>query len=295
LAQQVWTYIGDKGKQFNIGLYHDPKTAHLLVYVNQAPVIVDFNVRNAKSYPLFLDDDFCELKIETENDRFNYIFEINSEADTPKNRARKKTRKKHWRQTLLFFGSFLVIAILVAVLLVIYNKNQKTANKDSLLQQQGLEAIARIDEVGVEGDHNIIEYSFISNGQATKAILKQPKEKELHTPFGMPIQKGDEFTITYVSTSPLINTIDFANPTSRQIDAYKQMSLQQHLALHPELTQEVTECLINLAYELNGLQGLSNFYHQNTSIEENPIANELTYKRLIRDIPFQTERKRRCY
>jgi type II secretory pathway pseudopilin PulG len=295
LAQQVWTYIGDKGKQFNIGLYHDPQTAHLLVYVNQAPVIVDFNVRNAKSYPLFLDDDFCELKIETENDRFNYIFEINSEADTPKNRARKKTRKKHWRQTLLFFGSFLVIAILVAVLLVIYNKNQKTANKDSLLQQQGLEAIARIDEVGVEGDHNIIEYSFISNGQATKAILKQPKEKGLHTPFGMPIQKGDEFTITYVSTSPLINTIDFANPTSRQIDAYKQMSLQQHLALHPELTQEVTECLINLAYELNGLQGLSNFYHQNTSIEENPIANELTYKRLIRDIPFQTERKRRCY
>lgn len=295
MAQQVWTYIGDQGKQFNIGLYHDPKTAHLLVYVNQAPVIVDFNVRNAKSYPLFLDDDFCELKIETENDRFNYIFEINSEADTPKNRARKKTRKKHWRQTLLFFGGFALIAILVAVSLVIYNRNQKMVNKDNLLQTQGLEAIARIGKIETGTDKNTIEYSFISNGQASKIILTQPIEKGLNTPFGLPIKQGDEFGVTYLSTTPSINTIDFSKPTTRQIETYVKRGIQQHLSLHPEQTEEIVKCLIILAYELKGLEGLADFYHQNTPESVNPIANELTYKRLIRDIPFETERKRRCY
>ena len=58
-------------------------------------LIIDFKVRETKSYSFFIDEELCEINITRTNDKFIYTFEINKTVQTPLNAKRKKREKKH--------------------------------------------------------------------------------------------------------------------------------------------------------------------------------------------------------
>ena len=64
MGQLRWTYLGDSGQQYKVGLYHGENSGHLLLYVNSSPVLIDFSVSDSKKYSLFIGDELCDLVLE---------------------------------------------------------------------------------------------------------------------------------------------------------------------------------------------------------------------------------------
>lgn len=294
MAQLTWTYVGDNGKHYNVGLFHGPNTGHLMVHCNQQVVLIDFNVLESKSYPLFIDDELFELIIDNTKGQFSYGFEINKKADTPRNRFRKKIEKKHWRQTLVFFGILLAIGTVFCGFVLFYNSSQKDKNLAPLLETQGVETVARVDKIGGSSSGPQLQISFVADTHAKQGKHLLIGSSEAYTPEGFSIHEGDEFIIKYLPQDPSVFELQIQQPSNRQLETYREKAMEKHMELHPEVTAPTARCLLEIAYELKGLGGIADFYNQDQSSSENEVSNELTYKRLIRDVPFKQESSKRC-
>ena len=85
-----------------------------MIYCNSKVVLVDFKVRETKSYSIFIEEELCEIGINRQKDRFVYGFDINKEADTPLNRKRKAIDKKNLKQGVGFLAG-LGLLVFIAV------------------------------------------------------------------------------------------------------------------------------------------------------------------------------------
>lgn len=122
MAESFWRFTNELGQPYLIGLFHGDKDGHLVVHCNSRVVLVDFNVQDTKAYSFFIEEELCELKLDRQENAFNYSCQINVDADTPKNRWRKSriqdekysTQRAWW----IASGAFILI-----VLLSIFLKN----------------------------------------------------------------------------------------------------------------------------------------------------------------------------
>jgi hypothetical protein len=295
LAQLNWTYVADSGKHFNVGLFHGPNTGHLMVHCNQQVVLVDFNVLDSKSYPLFLDDELFALRVELKKGQFSYAFEIDRKADTPRNRQRRQTERKHWRQAIAFFAGLAICAAMFTGLLMRYDAQQRAKKRASLIAGEGIETIAVINNLESRQGGTRIHFTFIGLGRIWNEKLDYDAAMPIILESGMPLQEGDEFALLYLGQDPRIWEIMLNRPSPGQLIRYRQQALNLHLALHPELARQHVECLLDIAYELHGIAGLAAFYFQEASAEAYPLANEITYKRIVRDTPFRQRAQRECW
>ncbi|MCB0571879.1 MAG: hypothetical protein KDC66_19060 [Phaeodactylibacter sp.] len=295
MAQLSWTYVGDTGQHYTVGVFHGPNTGHLVVHCNLRVVLIDFHVLESKAYPLFLDDELCELKIEKKNGQFTYAFEINRKVDTPRNRERKKVEKKHWRQTLLFFGALGIVAAIFTGFFIRFDARQKEKNREQLLEVHGQNTLGVIDGLSSEGHSTAIQFSFIAGNRAHQGTLDYPSGMPVILDTGMPLEKGDEFSVRYLISSPGISELLLGQPSEAQATRYWERALARHAELHPELTPQQAECFVRLAYELKGINGLAAIRFQDTGAEENATANQVAYQRLTRSLPFQQRARRECW
>ncbi|MBB4079432.1 hypothetical protein GGR28_002052 [Lewinella aquimaris] len=76
-----------------MGLFHGDKTQHVVLHCNDRVVQIDFEVRESRTYSVFLDQELCEVSIDhTGGDRYDYTCRINHDAQTPLNELRKSHR-----------------------------------------------------------------------------------------------------------------------------------------------------------------------------------------------------------
>ena len=108
-----WTYVEGEGRTTKVGLFHGKKNGHVMIHCNAKVIIIDFNVRESKTYSFFINQELCEIELERKGDKFYYHFHINEEADTPLNRERKARERKFWRQALIFMGALALFIVLV--------------------------------------------------------------------------------------------------------------------------------------------------------------------------------------
>lgn len=100
MAQQAWQITGHYGKVYQLGLFHGDTTHHVVVHCNNTIMVIDFGVRESRTYSLFLDQELLEISIAAEGDnRFAYDCRINREAATPLNQQRQQERQAN-RQSL---------------------------------------------------------------------------------------------------------------------------------------------------------------------------------------------------
>lgn len=285
-----WTYVDDFSKSHQIVLMHGAQSGHLLVCCNAKVILIDFKVLQNKTYSLFIEDELCEIAIERKDNQFLYGFEINKDADTPRNRMRKERDKKHILQSVLFFGG--IVASVAIFLSLFFNYQQNKANR---LAEEifALNSSTTFAKVFVDNDR--AKYSFIANSKTyTYDSPYQEAMKDISTN-GFPLENGDEFELKYATNNPKIHRINYKQPTQHQQEKYLDRAVQKELENNNQiLDTSLASCRAAIAYELKGLAGLADLYYQDTPPSDNPLHNELTYKRLVRDVPFQKEFDKKC-
>lgn len=292
MGQFNWTYLGDNGKKFDVGLFHGARTGHLLIHCNKKVVQIDFNVRDSKTYSFFIEEELCEIEIERKENKFSYEFHINQQVDTPRNRERKKREKKYWKQSLIFFGLILSCACLFAFGFIWHNSSVGEQEINHLLASNGQETLAKVF-LKSEGEEGIeFNYSFVANGNSYQSDIIQKNSILLE--HGMPLESGDEFVVRYVQGRPNLHEIHLNQPSKEQVERYWQRSFDRHKSLHPSFPNSRINCYLSTAFEVKGIAGLADFYFQETDQAINPKHNNLSYLRLIRDVPFQKLTKEKC-
>jgi hypothetical protein len=286
-----WTYIGDPGKKHHVGLMHGAESGHLLVYCDSNIVLIDFKIFEDKTYTFFIDEQLCEISIELKNGQYYYGFEINKEADTPRNRQRKKIEFRHLKQTLLFLAATILLISSFTYFMV---SRKDTAARDyyqTILQNNGEEGKAQIVKVSPSE----ITYFYTVNGQSYSAETRAADESIVVLENGMPLEEGDEFVITYVPNNPNLNKIDYNRPTKHQINLYRKRAIGRHINLNPQLDSIHTVCLVDIALEIKGIKGLADIYFQQAKPRDNPRNNKNTYGKLVRGLSFQEKVTKRCW
>jgi len=115
MSQFSWTLLDDFGKQYEIGLYYGVCSKYILIHVNRKLIVEDFNVEETKKYSFYVGHEFCEMKLQEDNDQFSYSFISNHDVDTPLNLARKQQSRKYF-----IFLIVLGIALLLFILRLSY-------------------------------------------------------------------------------------------------------------------------------------------------------------------------------
>lgn len=289
----TWTYVAGEGRNYNVGLFHGNKTGHVLIYVGTKIVTIDFGVLDSKEYTVFIEDELCHIKLERRGNEMYYFFEIDKKADTPRNRARHAMEKKFAIQLLIALGIFVVL-IAGFVVWNPFKKEVSISKEEQLLLNQGEETVGRI-VFTTNTPKPSVSYQFVANNQGYTSLSNLQVKPVILLKNGMPLESGDEFIVRYVASRPEISRIFFHQPTDRQVQIYMQRAAEKHLKLHPDDAPFLVNCMLNVAYRLNGIEGIADFYFQDTPPEVNPEHNKITYQRLTRDLPFQKMVAQDCW
>ena len=262
-----------------------------MIYCNSKVVLIDFKVRETKSYSIFIEEELCEIGIERQKDRFVYGFDINKEVDTPLNRVRKATDKKHLKQGVGFLA---VLGVLVFIAVMVLGKLGNGSGKPSLaalLAASGKETNAKV----FLSDPDKATYNFVANGKVYSEKTAYELGIDIILENGMPLEDGDEFLVKYSSQKPEYHKIHFNRPTAKQINIYETRATEKYQELHPNESLEYCDCLTDVAYDLDGINGFAKFYLQDQDYYENPRYNKDSFHRLVRSVPFQKEVEKRCW
>lgn len=280
MGQFTWQYVETPQPQ-TVTLYHGDTTGHVLVTLNNKIIIIDFKVKETKSYSFFIDEELCEVNITRTNSNFSYSFEINKTVQTPLNEKRKQTERKHLWQTAGFFGLMIFIVALLGFGLQ-WNKERKIKTTD-----YGGETIAvlSLSEKGNSYTYEI-DGLFYEN-----ELLELPEEVN-----DFPLETNDEFIIKYSKYKPEEHQFSLDVPTEKQIETYTKRAIKKQLKFSPENTEKHAACLVEIGLEMKGISSLADFYFQDKSENENLKHNENTYKRLIRSVEFKEKAKaKECF
>ncbi|NUO01251.1 MAG: hypothetical protein HUU01_11610 [Saprospiraceae bacterium] len=293
MAQMAWKYISSEGKTYYVGLFHSEKDGNLVIYCGSNIVHIDFNVLEASTFSFLIDDDLCEVVVEPAKTGFSYQFFANREKEAERKAERKKLDRKYLKQTIIF-GAIFILVIIGGTILVVSQYRENIRQREMEIARSAYKSIATaVVEVEEQtGDTVIAYYRFLTNegGEFSNAVLL-PTGK---TPAGLPVEDGDEFTVFYTEDRPNDNSLKWSMPVTAQLERYRSRVTERHASLHPDLTAQQVNCQLDIALQLKGLEGWADFYFQHATPEENPFNNNLTYKRLVRDVPFKQAVEKAC-
>ncbi len=284
-----WIYVGDAGHTHPVGLYHSDKSGHLVIYVGRKVVTIDFSVFDSRKYSFFIDDELVNIRLERRGDEMYYFFEIDKEADTPRNRARRFMERKYLRQSLLFIGLLVSFVATIAIVMPKFSEKSTLTKAEQLLISEGVTTDAVLVKPPPERP-GVLAYTFIAGHETFTHFIEDSSSITLD----LPLYPGDEFALVYARSKPEIHRFYLDRPTERQIGRFKQRTVEKLLEYHPKLSSRAANCLVEAAYLLYGLDGLSNLYWQKASPSENARHNVTTYERMARSIAFQNKFAELC-
>lgn len=233
-----------------IGIYHGPRSGHLLVYCDGRILFVDFGVFHDKVYPFFIEDQLCELHLIREGRFMRYEFKVNTEADTPLNKARREAerRQRQW------FRLRLVIAVVVSMLLVLLVFWGKW-REDQRRVPDTIGTATIVDRQLAPDGSSILTYSWIADG-----VIYQDEWQGAPGSTGdgfpltsLPLVRGDELVVEWASAKPLVHRLltDTLPPaTAEKLMARMADSLAHH-------ADTLRLCTIRAAWIDAGVEGLA--------------------------------------
>lgn len=279
MAQYNWQYISETGKQYIVGLYHGPQSGHLMVHCNSRIVLIDFHVLKSSTYSLFLDDELCELKLERKGDRFHYDFNINREADTPKNRQRKKEAARQLKGGLLIAAT---LAVVLSIFLFFVRSQQALPGpreKTTLLAQNSLNTIVKVFPDRSEDASQSFRYSFAAGDK----IIRGQSELVREFRGMLPLKAGDEFLVRYLGNRPQVHEIDFSRPSKRQLQKYRNRAIEKHATLHPGKSRTFVACLVDQLAQHYGPHAYADIFFQDRPSRQQKKHNRQTFHNLRQD------------
>lgn len=74
MSQSLWTYYDPSHGPQTVGVYHGDDSGNLVVYCNNKVVMVDFKVKQSKSYSFYVNKCLIELKLKKQDKSFDHDF-----------------------------------------------------------------------------------------------------------------------------------------------------------------------------------------------------------------------------
>ena len=289
----TWTYLGDNGRNYRVGLLHSAKSGHLVIYIGSKIVQIDFKVFESKEYSFFIEEELVHINLERRGNEMYFTFNIDKKIDTPRNRYRHSLERKHLYQMLIFFA----VLGLLATGIMFWGKNAKkseTERLEELLASGSRETVGRVLIKKLDDNHSEISYQFVAGNRTitTRSLLQSEPLILLVNP--MPLEPGDEFRVKYSTRKPHINEMLFSEPTQRQIEVYKQRAAVKHEQLNSNAPPGMTQCFVETAFEFDGLRALADIYFQDTKPNYNQSHNFETYAKLTANKGFLDKMEANC-
>jgi len=198
MAQMKWTYVADSGTPYRVTLYHGPQSGHVLVAINGKISIVDFFVRESRNYSLLLEDELMLVEIEKGPDGYSYGFSIDEEADTQRNRDR---RREAWhRNRLIALVAVVALGAFLWLVMLLHSRQEARLTREALphLHERGLRGMARL---GRDPDGEAQWYY-----PAGKQIFTLPAGP---WPDSLPaLAAGDDLLVYYLPRKPAVARLD---------------------------------------------------------------------------------------
>lgn len=188
MNQQYWIYIDESGRQHQVGMLHGPDSGHLLIHCNSNIVVIDFEVNQAKSYSIFIEDQLCKIHLEKNSDVFSYKFEVDKDADIPVNRRRKKIERKHLLQTLVAFVGFALITGVVAYCMMTFNKKIETPQ----FVASSVLISAKVINLEKQSKNETAEIKILNQNYFAAEIFSPREISYLNH---LPLKEGDELPV----------------------------------------------------------------------------------------------------
>lgn len=194
MAQLNWTYVADSGQQYRVVLYHGGRSGHVLVTVNQKVSIVDFYVRDTKTYQILLEDELFLLELVKEPNGFEYAFVIDKVADTDRNKARRIQKKRQTVWVVIGALAFFAIAGSLAMLLMNWQESVSIRKNVHLLEELGDVAYGRLGK-----DDNGIWHLYFTEGPMIYEL-----ELDARSVRAAGLQIGDDQGVLFLKGNPKV-------------------------------------------------------------------------------------------
>ena len=88
--QKQWSFVDPFGQRHFIGFFHGHDSGHFLMYVNDKISVIDFNIKDDKSYSFVIGQRLLQLTIKKEGASFEY--DLKDQTPVPEQPAWAKIR-----------------------------------------------------------------------------------------------------------------------------------------------------------------------------------------------------------
>ncbi len=72
MAQLNWTYFSLTGLPYRIEIYHGDDSGHLMLFINNAIILIDFNQKETRTYNFLIEHQMLGLLIKKQEDKYEY-------------------------------------------------------------------------------------------------------------------------------------------------------------------------------------------------------------------------------
>ncbi len=267
-----------------VGLLHNTRTGHFVIYCGNNVVVADPKVFDTKEFTFFIEEEFCRITVTKTAEGYQYHFIIDSEAETPHNIARKaKDKLDQKKGIVVILGVMLFVAILIGGCMKYYSHylgKQRAKN--------GAFAVGLVYLIPGNSSYSL-SYSFDTEYRSISRQIEYYREPNPIASNGFPLYTYDEFYVQYAIKSPTNNEIFYERPTEVQLKRYKKRTQKIHLTQNPTDDSLYCNCLLDAAYAVKGLDGYGHFYYQNIAPSQNKRFNIKTYKEFRSTKAFENE------
>lgn len=261
-----------------------------MIFVGKRPVQVDFKVFESKSYTFFLDEELCRINLEkNENNKYTYSFDIVKDIDTPLNQERKQIRKRDRRNSILgILGFFVLAGLVIGGWHYIY---KSSLAKD--LAKNGVVTEGRLDIEALTNSY-YVRYVYKVGHRFYSRNIEYYKNPNPISKNGFPMVDGDQFYVKYSTKNPDNSVLYLDQPTPSQLRRYHVRSRAEYLKQHPDQDTTFSNCLLDIAFDLKGLDGYADFYFLATPPSQNKRHNMETFNELVQSEPF-LKKEKQCW
>ncbi|MBK9733719.1 MAG: hypothetical protein IPO92_01620 [Saprospiraceae bacterium] len=118
MPQQSWYYKNNSDIAYDLSIYHGDESGHVIIYSNQAIIIIDFGITTDKSYSFYLGEELFELSIKIETSNRSYVLKNMYSGSKISDDSQNKYPTEHVKKALLIVTMSAILGLIAFLLLL---------------------------------------------------------------------------------------------------------------------------------------------------------------------------------
>jgi len=76
MSETRWSFYEPTSGTNLVGLYHGIQSGHVIVYLNSRVMLIDFLIKESKTYSLYVNDYLIEIRLDKDDKAFEYTMNV---------------------------------------------------------------------------------------------------------------------------------------------------------------------------------------------------------------------------